>query len=99
MVRLTQKGLAGCLGGKYAGLAFDAEFVLETAGARNEANDGLGAVDVEIVADDVPPGVGCGAAQHVAEKSREILFRPGVADHPLDLAGGDVESRDQSLSA
>ncbi len=67
--------------------------------ARNEANDGLGAVDVEIVADDIPPSVGGGAAQHVAEKSREILLGPCVADHPLDLASGDVESGDQGLSA
>src|SRR6266567_1006689 len=99
MVRLTQKGLAGCLGSEYAGLAFDAELAVETAVARNEANDGLGAVDVEIVADDIPPSVGGGAAQHVAEKSREILLGPCVADHPLDLASGDVESGDQGLSA
>src|SRR6202022_3704045 len=72
---------------------------LETTTARNETNDGLGEVDVEIVADDIPPGVGGGAAQHLAEKSRKILLGPGVADHPLDLAGGDVESGDQGLSA
>src|SRR6266851_2196895 len=99
MVRLTQKGHAGCHGSEYAGLAFDAELAVETAVARNEANGGLGAVDVEIVADDIPPSVGSGAAQHVAEKSREILLGPCVADHPLDLAGGDVESGDQGLSA
>src|SRR5437660_11670957 len=27
------------------------------------------------------------------------LLRPGIADHAFDLAGGDVESGDQGLSA
>src|SRR3984957_20422439 len=93
MVRLAQKGLAGCLGGEDAGLA------LEAATARNEANDGLGEVDVEIVADDIPPGVGGGAAQYPAEKSREILLSPRVADRPFDFSCDNVESRDQGLSA
>src|ERR1700730_2331064 len=99
MVLLTQKGLAGCLGSEDAGLAFDAELGLETATARHEANDGLGEVDVEIVADDIPPCVGGSAAQHIAEKSREILLGPSVANHPFDLACGNVESGDQGLSA
>ena len=34
-----------------------------------------------------------------AEKSREVLFGPGIADHAFDLAGGDVEGGDQGLSA
>jgi hypothetical protein len=55
--------------------------------------------NVEIVADDVPPGVTGSAAQHVAEKTREILLSPCIADHPFDLAGGDIESGDQGLSA
>src|ERR1700730_1386865 len=79
--------------------AVDAELALETAGARNKANDGLGEVDVEIVADDVPPSVGGGAVQQAAEKSGEILLSPGIADHAFDLAGGNVEGRDQGLSA
>ena len=58
MIRLAQKGLAGCFASEHPRLAFDAEPVLETAVARNQANDGFGEVDVEIVADDVPPGVG-----------------------------------------
>jgi hypothetical protein len=56
-------------------------------------------VNVEIVANDVPPHIDSGAAEQVAETSREILLRPGVADRPLDLAGGNVESGDQGLSA
>ena len=63
MVLLTQKGLAGCLGSEDTGLAFYAELGLETATARHEANDGLGEVDVEIVADDIPPCVGGSAAK------------------------------------
>jgi hypothetical protein len=35
----------------------------------------------------------------VAEKPREILFRPGIAYDAFDLASGDVESGDQGLSA
>ena len=98
MVALAQECLAGGLGREHAQLAFDAELALETAVARNQANDGLGEVDVEIVADDVPPNVG-GSTQHAAEKSREIPFGPGIADHAFDLAGGDVEGGDQGLSA
>ena len=37
------------------------------------------------------PVFGGTATQQPAEKSREILLRPGVADHAFDLAGGDVE--------
>ncbi len=99
MIRLAQKGLAGCFASEHPRLAFDAEPVLETAVARNQANDGFGEVDVEIVADDVPPGVGGGAAQLAAEKSGEILLGARVTDHASDLAGGDVERGDQGLSA
>jgi len=38
-------------------------------------------------------------AQQPAEKSREILFGPGITDHAFDLAGGDVEGGNQGLSA
>ena len=56
-------------------------------------------VDVEIVADNGPVCGGSGAAEQVAEKPREILFRPGIANDAFDLASGDVESGDQGLSA
>src|SRR6266481_2178597 len=99
MVSLAQKRFAGCLGSKHAGLAFDAEFAVEAAMLRNEADDGLGEVDVEVVADDIPPCVGGGAAQQGVEKTRKILFGPGVADHPGDFADRDIESGDQGLRA
>ena len=99
VVGLAQEGLAGGLGREHARLAFEAELALETAVARNQANDGLGEVDVEIVADDVPAGIGGNAAQQVAEKPCEVVLRPGIADHAFDLAGGDVEGGDQGLSA
>jgi len=99
MVLLSQKRFAGCFGGKHAGLAFDAEFAVEVAMPRNEANHGLGEVDVEVVADNIPPCVGCGAAQQIVEKSCKILLGPGVADHSAHLAGGDIETRDQGLRA
>src|ERR1700676_4451524 len=99
MVRLAQKSLTCCFASEHAGFAFDAEPVFETAAARNQPYDGLGEVDVEIVADDVPPDVGGGAAQQAAEKSGEILLCTRVADHAFDLAGGDVEGSDQGLSA
>src|ERR1700687_4223331 len=66
---------------------------------RHEANDGLGEVDVEVVADDIPPCVGGGAAQQAVEKMCEILFGPRVADHPGDFADRDIESGDQGLRA
>src|SRR5579863_340608 len=99
MVGLAQEGLAGGLGGEHAGLAFDAELALETAVAGNQANDGHGEVDVEIVADNIPAGIGGNAAQQAAEKPCEVILRPGIADHAFDCAGGDVEGGDQGLSA
>jgi hypothetical protein len=35
----------------------------------------------------------------VVEEAREIFLGAGIADHTFDLAGGDVEGSDQSLSA
>ena len=99
MVWLAQERLTGGLGSKHTGLAFDAEVALEAAVVGNEADDGLGEVDVEIVADDVPPGVAGGAAQQIVEKSRKILLCAGIADHAFDLAGGNIEGGDQGLSA
>src|SRR5580704_13782258 len=68
MVSLAQKRFAGCLGSEHAGLTFDAEVAVEAAMLRNKANDGLGEMDVEVVADDIPPCVGGGAAQQSVEK-------------------------------
>src|ERR1700730_9170439 len=99
MVSLAQKRFAGCLGSKHAGLTFDAEVAVEAAMLRNKANDGLGEMDVEVVADDIPPCVGGGAAQQGVEKTCEILFGPRVADHPGDFADRDIESGDQGLRA
>src|ERR1700732_2027113 len=99
MVFLAQKRFAGCLGSEHAGLAFGAEVAVEAAMLRNEANDGLGEVDVEVVADDIPSCVGGGAAQQAVEKTCKILLVPRVADHPGDFADRDIESRDQGLRA
>src|ERR1700732_1434267 len=65
----------------------------------NEADDGLRKVDVEIVADNVPLCGGSGTAEQLAEKPREILFRPGIAYDASDPARGDVKSSDKGLSA
>ena len=40
-----------------------------------------------------------GAAQQAVEKTRKVLLGPGVADHPGDLAGRDIETGDQGLRA
>jgi hypothetical protein len=40
-----------------------------------------------------------GPIEQGAEKSREVLFAAGIADHAFDLTGGDVEGGDQHLSA
>src|SRR5215831_18785640 len=66
---------------------------------RNKANDGLGEMDVEIVANDIPACVGGGAAQQGVEKTSKVLLGPGVADHPGDFAGRDIETGDQGLRA
>src|SRR5205823_231257 len=61
MLRVAQECFSGRLGCEDARLSFDAEFDLEAAGAGNKADDGLREVDVEIVANDVPPCGGSGA--------------------------------------
>src|ERR1700676_312643 len=99
MVSLAQKRFAGCLGSEHAGLAFDAEVAVEAAMLRNKANDGLGEMDVEVVADDIPPCVGGDAAQQGVEKTCKVLLGPGVADHPGDFADRDIETGDQGLRA
>src|SRR6516164_9336169 len=82
-----------------AGLTFDAEVAIEAAMLRNKANDGLGEMDVEVVANDIPPCVGGGAAQQGVEKTSKVLLGPGVADHPGDFADRDIETGDQGLRA
>ena len=61
MLRVAQECFTRPLGSEHTRFAFDAEVGLEAAGASNEADNGLGEVDVEIVADNVPPCVGSGA--------------------------------------
>lgn len=97
MLRIAQERFPCRLRCEYARPAFDAEFDLEAAGTSNEADDGLREMDVEIVADDVPLCSGSGTAEQAAEKPREILFGPGVADNARNLSRGDVESGDQGL--
>src|ERR1700732_3666744 len=99
MVSLAQKRFAGCLGSEHAGLAFAAEVAVEAAMLRNKANDGLGEMDVEVVADDIPPCVGGGGAQQGVEKTCKVLLGPGVADPPGDFADRDIETGDQGLRA
>src|SRR5215813_10783744 len=48
---------------------------------------------------DIPPCVGGGAAQQGVEKTSKVLLGPGVADHPGDFAGRDIETGDQGLRA
>jgi hypothetical protein len=55
-------------------------------------------VDVEVVADDIPPCIGCSAAQQTVEKSRKIPLGAGVAHDACDLAG-DIETGNQCLRA
>ena len=47
MLRVAQECFTRPLGSEHARFAFDAEVGLEAAGASNEADDGLGEVDVE----------------------------------------------------
>ena len=67
--------------------------------AGHEPDNSFGKVDVEIVTDDVPAGIERAGAQQPAEKARKILFGPGIADHAFDLASGNIEGRNQGLSA
>src|SRR3974390_3503199 len=99
MLRVAQERFSCHLGCEHTRLSFNAELKLEAAGARNEADDGLREVNVEIVADNVPLCSGSGTAEQAAEKPREILFGPGVADNACHLSRADVESGDQGLSA
>jgi hypothetical protein len=99
MVRVAQKRSASGLRSQDAGSTFDSQLIFNAADAGNQADDRFREMNIEIVTDDVPARIGSGVAQQAAEKPREILFRPGIADHPLDLASGDIEGGDQGLSA
>src|ERR1700732_1425986 len=99
MLRVAQECFSGRLACEHARLSFDAKLELEARDTGNEADDGLRKVDVEMVAGNVPLWGGSGAAEQVAEKPREILFRPGIAYDAFDLARGDVKSSDKGLSA
>src|SRR5262252_8270861 len=80
MLWLREECLPSGSVGEHAGLAFDAEGTLHATGARNQTNDGLRQVDVEIVADEIPFGVGAVAAQHASQKACEVLLGPAVAN-------------------
>jgi len=67
--------------------------------ASHETDDSLGKVDVEIVADDVHRVLSAPGAQQPAQKARKILLGSGIADHAFDLAGGNIEGRNQGLRA
>jgi hypothetical protein len=54
MLRPAQERFTGCFGGKYAGLAYDAEIAFETAMAGDRADNRLREMDVEIVAKRCP---------------------------------------------
>ena len=56
-------------------------------------------MDVEVIANDIPPCVGGGAAQQGVEKPSKVLLGPGIADHPGDFADRDIETGDQGLRA
>ena len=58
MLRVAQECFTRPLGSEHARFAFDAEVGLEAAGASNEADNELGEVDVEIVADNVRLALG-----------------------------------------
>jgi hypothetical protein len=57
---------------------------------RNEANDGLGEMDVEVVANDIPPCVGGGAAQQGVEKRCDGLSGAEML-RGLPLTGGGAQ--------
>jgi hypothetical protein len=46
--------------------------------ARDQVNHGLGEVDIEIVAYDIPPRVGAGTVQQGFEEAREVLLAAGI---------------------
>src|ERR1700686_5073160 len=97
MLRVAQECFSGRLACEHARLSFDAKLELEAGDTGNEADDGFRKVDVEIVADNVPLCGGSGATEQVAEKPREILFRPGIAYDAFDLARGDVKSNSRDI--
>jgi hypothetical protein len=92
MVGLAQERLACDLGREHARLAFDTELALESAVACSYANDRLGEVSVEIVTDDVPPGVEGTATQQPAERSRENPSPSGCWYRRRDRASASANS-------
>ena len=98
ILRVAQECFSSRLKYEHAQLSFNAKLELEAADTGNETHDKLRKVDVEIVADNSPVCGGSGAAEQVAEKPREIIFRPGIKKNKFEIASGDVESGDKSMS-
>ena len=54
---------------------------------------------IEVVADDAPRCRRSSRGEQVFHEPDEVLFGAGIADRATDLAGGDIERRDQGFRA
>jgi len=96
---IAQKALARGHGLEDAALALDTEVERESAGVGDDPHQGFGAVDVEVVHDQVP-GCGGGALRkQVRQPLREVLFGAGRPEMVGDLARDHVEGGDQGQGA
>ncbi len=96
---VAQEGLAAGARFEDAALAFYPEVLVDPAVAGDQPHDGLGEVDVEVVADDAPWLVRHPLAEARLEEGCEVGFGTAFADRALERAGGDIEGGDERLRA
>jgi hypothetical protein len=99
MARIAEEGAARGHRLEDAAAVFDAEVTVKADGLGDEAHDRLGAVDVEVVHDQVPRGVGWALGEQRGEVSGEILMRASRAELIEDLTGDHAEGGDQGEGA
>jgi hypothetical protein len=96
---IAQERLARCHRLKDAGFSLLPKVVLNAAKLSHETGDAFRHVGIEVVTDDTPRrGWRCRGEQ-IPHECNEILFGTGIADRAADLAGRDIERRDQGFGA
>ena len=99
VAQLTQEPLTGGHRLQDAGPAFDAEIDGEAVGRCDEAHHGLGAMDVELIHDQMPLGGGAALGEQIREPLRKVLLGTGRAEVVDDPAGHRIEGGDQRQRA
>jgi hypothetical protein len=97
---ITQKRSTAGHGGQNATFAFDAQLLIQATGLGDEANQGLGLMDVEIITDEVPTRGLLIAGHHRSHMRQEIfLGARGSATGSNNLSAHHIPTEDKGAGA